>query len=325
MILVSVVNWKNALDTINCVRSLLEMNLNQQYKIAIIDNASPDDSYSSLLGFLQDMKSSGSLSYSEVDVNDFTAARFEGNDLAASCWLIQSGENKSYAGGNNLSLKACLNGSFFDYVWVLNNDVEVDQNALQALLDKMSSHANYGICGSKLVYFDDRSKMQALAGGTYSKWIGTTEHYLSDQEATKHYDEAAAEAAIDYIVGASLLIPKPVIENAGLLSEDYFLYYEELDYCERVKRLGYALGVAVESSVYHKEGASTGSGKSDLADYYSTRSRVRFMRRFHKGSVSLVWLSMWLVAARRIQRRRWQQLWDVIKLISIDFFSRKCR
>jgi GT2 family glycosyltransferase len=102
------------------------------------------------------------------------------------------------------------------------------------------------------VYFDCKNKIQGI-GGVINKVLCTTEHYLENNDADIEIDDDNASTKIDYIIGASFFITKKVLDDIGDLSEDYFLYFEEIDYCLRAKEKGYGIYPVSESIVYHKE------------------------------------------------------------------------
>ncbi|HAO3154756.1 TPA: glycosyltransferase family 2 protein, partial [Escherichia coli] len=128
-----------------------------------------------------------------------------------------------------------------------------------------------GICGSRLVYFSERDKLQGL-GGVFNPLFCSSYHYKANENATIEFDDEVISNSIDYVIGASMLISAEALNDIGVLCEDYFLYYEEIDYCLRAKNLGYRIYCATESIVYHKEGASTQKGI--LSDYFWVRNRI---------------------------------------------------
>ena len=85
-----------------------------------------------------------------------------------------------------------------------------------------------------------------------------------------------------YAHGAAMMVKKEVFERVGVLFEDFFLYYEELDWCERIRRAGYEIWVEPRAKIYHKESASVGA-MSILKTYYINRNRIYFMRRNFGG------------------------------------------
>ena len=79
-----------------------------------------------------------------------------------------------------------------------------------------------------------------------------------------------------------MMVPKEVIEKVGMMPESFFLYYEELDWCEQIRRAGYQIYVEQRANIYHKESVSVGK-MSTLKTYYLTRNRIFFMRRNRSG------------------------------------------
>ncbi|MGK7371041.1 MAG: hypothetical protein ACNS64_12575, partial [Candidatus Halalkalibacterium sp. M3_1C_030] len=202
---------------------------------------------------------------------------------------------------------------------ILNNDTVVDKNALGSLVKKMKIDGSIGICGSRLVYYHDRETIQALGGGRYNKWLGTTKHIGANEPASTDFAEEEIERRLDYIVGASMLVSKPFLEEVGLLSEDYFLYYEELDWAIRGKET-FRLGYADNSLVFHKEGASIKgnnvnlNSKSRLSDYYQIKNRLKFTWKFYPHFLPVVYLTVFYSILNRIKRKQWKRIPMIIKI-----------
>jgi GT2 family glycosyltransferase len=91
-----------------------------------------------------------------------------------------------------------------------------------------------------------------------------------------------------------MMVPRKVVEQTGHMPEIFFLYYEELDWCESIKHAGYKIYVVPKSKVYHKESMSVGKN-STLKTYYMTRSRLLFMRRNTTGLVKLSWILFFIL------------------------------
>lgn len=289
MICVILLNWNGWEDTIACLKSL-SMLEGAAPGIVVCDNASIDDSWMRLQGY----------------VDEHPEQRIR---------LIQTGANLGFAGGNNVGLKIALSDPETEFAWLLNNDTEVASEALSALVTYMANHADVGICGSTLLYMEEPSLVQAV-GGRYNAWLGTSKHVLGHQKYSRLVCESIDPGTFDYVVGASMFIRRSVLEQVGLLSEDYFLYCEEMDIATRMKRQmpEMKLGYAPASLVYHKEGASTGAndrkGKtySYFSDYFFITSRIRFAKNFFPLKRWLVQLSMLPVAINRLRRRQWRSM-----------------
>src|SRR5699024_9983431 len=138
-----------------------------------------------------------------------------------------------------------------------NNDTVVGTQALRHLIDRMEEDPDIGICGSKLIYYHDQDTLQALGGGFFNKWFGTVTTIGGQESIDMTFSRDEIESRLDYIVGASMMVSEILVNKIGLLNEEYFLYYEEIDWAMRSKE-EFNLGFAPQSVVYHKEGASTG-------------------------------------------------------------------
>ncbi|MCX8069639.1 MAG: hypothetical protein N2738_03965, partial [Thermodesulfovibrionales bacterium] len=134
--------------------------------------------------------------------------------------------------------------------------------------------------GSKLLYYDDPRVINGI-GGRYLKWVGKP-----IQLAINEIDEGQYYEKIDYIIGASMLVKREFINEVGLMSEDYFLYYEELDLAIRAKKRGWLIQQCNKSIVYHKEGSTIGSNKrlktkTLTTEYYTQRNKILITRKYY--------------------------------------------
>lgn len=282
MIYICVLNYKNPGDTIKCCDSLLKLQ-EKNYRILLVDNASPDDSVNILSEYTQ--------KYTEKIV--FFASKI----------------NLGYAGGNNVALRYAMEQTDCEYVWVLNNDTLVDPSSLSWLIDFMEKHPRVGLCGSKLVYSWDHSKVQGY-GGKYNRWLGVSSTFNKEKDIPH----------IDFVIGAAVFVRRSFLEQVGLMNEEYFLYFEELDWAQRAKGK-FLLGCEPRSIVYHKEGASIGANakrpedKSELADYYSMRNRLLFTKKFFPECLLTVYMSSVVMLWNRLRRHQYRRVWSYIKLL----------
>lgn len=278
-----VLNYNGAKDTIPCLESLEELNY-ENFEVIVIDNASTNNSSTLIKQWLAQKE-------------------------AFNFYFIQSPQNGGYAAGNNIGIRYALQRGDMQYVWILNNDTIVDPDALIELVHKMESDVSIGICGSKLIYEWDRTRIQGY-GGTYNKYIGRNGVIKDPRNISK----------MDYVIGASMFMSKRFIEEVGLFCEDYFLYYEELDFSERM-RGKFHMDCAVNSIVYHKEGGSIGSNgvnakkTSLLSDYYLIRNRIVFTKKFHPFCLPGVYTGLLYAILRRVARRQYGRGWMILKLM----------
>jgi GT2 family glycosyltransferase len=185
---------------------------------------------------------------------------------------IQSKENLGFAGGNNLGIKQATG----DYIFLLNNDTELPAGCIESLCTEFENNPNIGLLSPLLLYFDRKDVIQ-YAGFT-------TVNHLTGRNATigelDHNEGQYAEKSYQtgYCHGAALMCRKVDLLKAGLMDENYFLYYEELDWCEKFKKTGKQIWFTGKTHVYHKESISVGL-ESPLKIYFHTRNRMLFIRK----------------------------------------------
>jgi GT2 family glycosyltransferase len=228
--------------------------------------------------------------------------------------LIRSEQNLGFAGGNNLGLRYILSRGDHDYVWLLNNDTVVHPEALAEMIKRMEEEPRIGICGSKLCFYSAPHLIQAYGGSTYSPLTGRNSHIGVLESVAAADNRAAVERQLRYIIGASLLVSKNFLASIGLMSEDYFLYYEELDWATRA-RGKFFQGYAPGSIVFHKQGSSMG-GKwlarknapeesFIVSDFYSIRNQIRFTRRYYPQYLPIVAITVaWRLIKRVVAGKR---------------------
>jgi hypothetical protein len=204
--------------------------------------------------------------------------------------LIESGKNLGFAGGNNIGIRHALaHGA--DFVWLLNNDTKAAPNALSALVAAALANNKIGAVASICYYADSPSSVEAWAGARVNLWIGY------GRNSTKlHSDDW-----FDSLNGTSMLVSRAALEDAGLLDEGFFLYWEDTEFCLRLRKKGWRLAAAPDSCVLHKVNASTGGNKLAL-DRYQTASALRLLR-LHSPAPYLASVAFLLIRfARRLER-----------------------
>lgn len=325
MVYIVVLNWNNYSDTIECMNSLFQLT-DVNYKIVICDNGSTDSSLDFINKRCSDAIFDNDISYTKdcelVLLKKSDCDTYKTKQKSNGIYLIDIGYNMGYAAGNNVGISFSLKQPDMDYVWVLNNDTEVTSTSLYHLVDYISVHKDVGICGSKLVYFHNRNKIQGL-GGVFNQWFCTSKHYANNKSVENKYDDEYVSKEIDYVIGASMLLSRRLIDSVGLISEDYFLYYEEIDYCIRAKRNNFKIACASQSVVYHKEGGTININKSVtiLSDYYSVRNRLVIAKKFFPCKQPIVYFSLFGVLFNRIIRKEYKKSLNILSIIM--FFNAK--
>ncbi|WP_338432723.1 glycosyltransferase family 2 protein [Clostridium tyrobutyricum] len=247
LVYIILINYNGYKDTIECVNSLKQISY-KNCKIIIVDNASSDNSISML-------KKQG-------------------------ITVIESKRNLGFAGGNNLGIKYALaHGA--DYIMLLNNDTIVGEYFLDNMLESFNKDNKIGLVGCKIMYYDEKNII--WYGGGYIDWfkfLGV--HYSMRQVDVGQCD---TEKEIDFMTGCCMLIKRQVFEKIGLLSEDYFMYFEDVDFCVKVRNGGYKIWYNPKGVIYHKVGLSSGGEESPFSIEWCTRNRILFMNRY-KNNVS---------------------------------------
>jgi len=287
-----VLNWNGWEDTIECLASLLKLNYSN-FQIVVIDNGSTDESVEKIKAWIA------------------------GKNIV----LIETKQNLGYAGGNNIGLRYAIDQGDFGYAWILNNDTTVDPKALGHMVERMKGDSKIGICGSVILDYDERTKISGLIG-SYDRWLGQAfcrrMNDVYDLKNIKEYKKL--ERKMDYVPGASMLVSKEFLNDIGLMCEDYFLFFEEIDWATRAKKK-YTLALALESIVYHKSSVSIKKKEQEMSaqkkgfnlmhDRYVTRNRLLFTAKFFPYALPLVYISIlgYLLDRLRIGA------WDSVQII----------
>lgn len=317
---VVVLNYNGWRDTLECLESLLKLDY-QNLQIVVVDNASGDGSAEKIRAWaagslLPDVQNPDLASMSTpAHAKPLTLRLVPADAMAAAApnrdglpiVLIESAHNGGYAAGNNHGIRFALNDPDCAYLWLLNNDTVVRPDALTHLVARCETDPAIGICGSALVYYHDPVTLQARGGARFNRWIGTS-HHVGEGAAFPSEAGPAPGETLDYVVGASMFVTRTFVEQAGLMYEDYFLYFEEIDWACR--RGALMVAYAPQSVVYHKEGATIGMNKKSVqygkgGDFYLHRNRLVFARRNFPLGLPVVALRLLVVAMKSIQAGRW--------------------
>lgn len=210
-------------------------------------------------------------------------------------FLVESKKNLGFAGGNNIGIRHALaHGA--DFVWLLNNDTKPTPDALSALVTKALTNNKIGAVASICHYADSPSSVEAWAGARVNLWIGYGRNSTMPR----------SDEWFDSLNGTSVLISRAAFEDVGLLDEGFFLYWEDTEFCLRLRKKGWYLAAAPDSHVLHKVNASTGGNKIVL-DRYQTASGLRLLR-LHSPAPYLASFAFLLIRfARRLARLQFER------------------
>lgn len=189
--------------------------------------------------------------------------------------LVMSTENLGFAGGNNLGIRKAMG----KYLFFLNNDTEVPAGVFEPLVDLLEASPEIGAVSPLIRYFDEPHLLQYAGFTEMSRWTVRNHAVGYRQAEVPGLDRPVATHSVH---GAAMMVPRSVIDRAGMMPEVYFLYYEEHDWGEMIKRAGYKIYCHPGSYILHKESVSTGKA-SPMVTYYLTRNRLLFARRNFTG------------------------------------------
>ena len=189
--------------------------------------------------------------------------------------VIRSGKNLGFAGGNNLGIKAAKG----NYLLLINNDTIFKDFSIQPLIDRLESKSQIGMVCPKIRFIWGTNPIQFAGYTPLSKITVRNQSIGFGEEDQGQYDKAHPTP---YAHGAAMLIKREALGKVGLMPEDYFLYYEEIDWSMMFTRAGYQIWYDPACTIYHKESQSTGQ-KSPLRTYYITRNRLLLVKRNWHG------------------------------------------
>lgn len=244
------VNYNNQRDTVECVKSILNINYTN-YNIILVDNASTE--------------------LNKVQNNQF---------LKENTILIESEVNNGFAAGNNIGIEYARDNFHPDYYLLLNNDTTVDEAFLTNIVACAKVHRDKAIIGGKIYYYHEDGILW-YAGGSYNTDSGFAVHYGYKKNDDGSFNK---DMSVGFITGCLMLIPEKILNTVGLLDEDYFLYSEDTDYCCRVKQAGFKLIYCASSVIYHKVSAATGDN-SPMQQYYMLRNDLYMISKYGTNKV----------------------------------------
>ncbi|MEM7691166.1 MAG: glycosyltransferase family 2 protein [Pseudomonadota bacterium] len=316
-------NWNGWRDTIACLESLLP-DINRGARVVVCDNESADNSLEHIRAWSQGRLQAGCSGNPRLDRLQqhklarpltrrisWDEAELGMVDKDAQLILIGNGANLGFAGGNNVGLRFAMLQKDMTHVWLLNNDTLVEPDCLREMRKKLALHGGPAVCGSVIHFFEAPEVIQCIGGNRFD-----TRNGRALQSEGRHLNEndlpamATVENRIDYLSGCSMLLPRGFLEGVGLMNEEYFLYYEEIDWFTRAKGR-FDLLVAREARLYHREGGSIGSrslsnGPSLLSDLHMFRSRLSFMRRYYPKQLWRCIFFNWVDAGKSLVKGRWR-------------------
>jgi GT2 family glycosyltransferase len=195
--------------------------------------------------------------------------------------LIKSNKNLGFAGGNNFGFKEALG----DFILCLNPDIVVTPGFIEPLLFAFKINPKIGLVSPKIKYFHSPSIIQ-YAG--FSKINLFTMRASSHGKGKVDSPLYSVTQKTSYGHGAAMMLSREVFEKVGGMNESYFLYYEEIDWCQRIHNQGFEIYYVASSVVFHKE-STTIKKQSPLKIYYQSRNRMLYAKLHCKSWQLLIY------------------------------------
>lgn len=283
-----ILNWNGWKDTIECLESIYHINYSN-YNVIVVDNNSNDDSVEKIKeyckgkigvksNFFHYDTSNKPIKIFEYNENEFETAQKDEKEISnilpsEKIILVKNNGNYGFAGGNNTGIKYAVCIFKSEYILLLNNDTVVDRNFLEELVKAAENDEKIGFVGAKTYFYDKKEVIQAAGGGKIDlKKVIAVETALNQIDDGK-YDQ---NIELDYITGSCILCKKEVIDKIGMLNANYFMYWEDVDWCFRGRKSGYKSVYTFKSKIWHKVSVSS---TNYLKTYYCTRNRIYFMEQ----------------------------------------------
>jgi GT2 family glycosyltransferase len=241
--LVSVIalNWNTTEVTCDFLRSIQTQNTYRNIEVIVVDNASKEDP-------TQIFK-----------------------EVYPEAVVIRTKANLGFSGGNNEGIKIAKG----DFLFIVNNDTEFTPGLLEGLLQIFTTYPDAGMASPKFHYYFNKGVIEYAGYNNINIFTGRNGMIGNKEQDNGQYDEVRPTY---YAHGGGMMVKREVLEKVGLLPDHFFLYYEELDWSERIRKQGYKIYYQPKSLIYHKESMTTGK-TSPLKTFYLTRNRILFMRR----------------------------------------------
>jgi len=270
---VVLLNWNSAEDTIECIESIKKIK-SYLVDIVVVDNNSKQDDLKQINKYI--VKENG------IVINENDSDSF---NKSCNLLLIKNHKNYGFAGGCNIALRL-LYKLEYQYYWLLNNDAIVDENTLIELVSTLKTNTKLGFVGSVIRYYDNKDKIECYGGGHHYPILGTSKLYMKNI-SVKIISKDPENYELDYLMGASLLTKKELIDDIGFMDSEYFLYFEEHDWQYRAKQQGWEIVVATLSNIYHKSSKSTKNNREKYF-YYISRASMMFNKRHFSKIILLL-------------------------------------
>jgi GT2 family glycosyltransferase len=288
---VIVVGFRNEGDIVGCLAALAQAEQEPGFEIFIAENGGRASAAALVETLRRAACTRQAVAGADHLLNSSLIVRYslfhllrQNGTVRSRVHVVQMAENLGYAGAINAVLRPLLKVAGWDAIWIVNPDTEPSSSALAELRDHSTRRAK-GMVGSCIIS-PDKPDVVHTRGLAWSKFSARTlaVDFQSPRDVVPNEDDL--ELRLGAPSGASVYVTRSLLERIGLPDESYFLFFEDLEWGLRAKRLG-AVGYAHRSVVVHRGGTTIGTtqrraGPSPLAVYLEIRNRILFVRTHHR-------------------------------------------
>lgn len=257
-------NWNLKNDLGECLNSLL-LSIYSPHLVVVVDNGSEDGS----IEFIKN-------NYPNIH-------------------LIALPENLGFAGAVNYGIDWAQKQNA-DYFFVLNNDTIIPPNTISQVVEIMKDNINIGIASPKILQYHKPNHIYSLGTRIYTYFplpVTIGKNRSDDVKYSKVMN-------FDYVTGTAMMLSALCVEKTGLFNTNYFMYYEDSEYCRRAQRLGFSIVCVGFSTIYHKGAVSASKNRKNIIRIRA-RNRFLFYRQYSHGpSRWLTFFFLWVIALWKI-------------------------
>jgi len=261
-----IINWNGLADTRACLLSLSAGGLPAGTEVVVVDNGSSDGSVAALR-------------------REF-----------AWVTVLDLGRNAGFAGGNNAGIRHLLERGA-QYILLLNNDTLVDPGMIVAFQRAAAEHPDIAAFGGKIYCMDVRDVLWFAGGNNVPGSPAGPTHRGECEPDRGQYDQPWE---CSFLTGCLVFARAAAFQTAGLLDEELFFLWEDVDWCVRCTRAGLRLMYVPTARIWHKGSASTGGKAAPVLQYYYERNRLYLIRRFCRPQLARDLVRRLTVLARDI-------------------------
>jgi GT2 family glycosyltransferase len=272
-----IVNWNQPMDTLECLASLKNQTIGE-INIVLVDNGSTDKSVEII-----------SKRHPEIKI-------------------LPLPDNLGFAGGYNFGIQYALDNNA-NFIFIINNDAFVDPNAISILLPN-AQDSSIGIV-APIIFYADSPKQIWSSGGKLKPIL--LEHTKKEKQKKTIRSSTPQVIKRDFVTGCCFLAHRKTFETIGLFDERFQMYYEDSDFCIRLKKADLKILVVQDAKAWHKVSLSSGGKDSPNERFWMGKSSIQYFRKHASGSQWLLiipwrFLSALRTTIRLINNRKFKSL-----------------